>query len=281
MQIFCKAYTDLSIFSRRLHLSPFSDAAFPKSPLVIAHRGYKAAFPENTLPAFSAAWQAGIRMVELDVLWSRDGRLMAHHDATLDRCTIGRGPLQQQDSAFLRSLDAGIWFSPAFSGTAIPFLEEVVASVPTGCWLNVEVKPEAVMGGRATGKMIATLGTALRPLEGRVLISSFHHGFLRQLAKLARPPLLGVLSGPWKNACYILSLCREISAFSWHPFFGGLKKAHVVRMKAFGIRVYPYTVNDPQQAVALLGMGVDGFFSDDVTILKKDGFTPKGKPFQE
>lgn len=250
-------------------LSPFlSHPPFPASPLLIAHRGYRARFPENTLPAFQAAWEAGARMAELDILWSRDGRLMVHHDATLNRCTSGSGPLQHQDAAFLRSLDAGGWFSENFSGVPIPFLEEVVASVPDSCWLNVEVKPEAVMGARHPGTMITALLRAIAPLEGRVLVSSFHHGFLRHLSRLSHPPLLGVLSGRWKDPLYLLSLCREIRAFSWHPYYGNLMAPHIARMKAFGIRVYPYTVNDPEQATRLLAMGVDGFFSDEVTLLR-------------
>ncbi|MDY0163218.1 glycerophosphodiester phosphodiesterase [Desulfobotulus sp.] len=252
----------------------FTVPDFPPSPLLIAHRGYRALFPENTLPAFEAAWEAGARMAELDILWSRDGHLMVHHDASLDRCTSGKGPLQEKKAVDLRLLDAGSWFSPTFSGTPIPFLDEVVASVPPGCWLNVEVKPEAVMGGRSMGKMTAALTAALRPLEGRVLISSFHHGFLRHLSNLADPPLLGVLSGRWKNARPLLRLCREIRAFSWHPFYGNLRPDHVLRMKAFGIRVYPYTVNASEHAVRLLSMGVDGFFSDDVTLFQK--IEPKG-----
>lgn len=244
------------------------EKTFPKSPLVIAHRGFRTKFPENTLPAFRAAWETGSRMVELDVQWSRDGKLMVYHDATLERCTGIKGFLGEMDAAFLRSLDAGSWFSGDFAGTKIPFLEEVIAEVPKNGWLNIEVKPEAIMGGKSMGRMMAQLAETCAPLEGRLLISSFHHAFLERCSKLRNPPFLGLLSPWWQDSRAVLNLCRRINAFSWHPSQATLIHTGIRRMKAFGFRVYPYTVNDKMQAEKLLHAGIDGFFSDDPLLLE-------------
>ncbi|TYT73368.1 glycerophosphodiester phosphodiesterase [Desulfobotulus mexicanus] len=250
-------------------MSSFKSSAvpIPDSPLVIAHRGYRAVFPENTLPAFQAAWQAGARMAELDVQWSRDGRLMVHHDTTLDRCSNGSGLLKDHDADFLKALDAGSWFSDKFAGISIPFLREVVATVPEGCWLNVEVKPEAVPDSRHMAKMVASLISACAPLKGRLIVSSFNHLFLQHLSRLPLPPLIGVLSQKWQKDEEILELCIKTGAFSWHPDHRTLEKKAVQRMKSEGFSVYPYTVNDKKRAEELLSMGVDGFFSDHVRIL--------------
>ena len=56
---------------------------FQKRPLIIAHRGASADFPENSLDAFSGALQQGADWVELDVRRSKDGVLVVHHDAHL------------------------------------------------------------------------------------------------------------------------------------------------------------------------------------------------------
>ncbi|MCW7753962.1 glycerophosphodiester phosphodiesterase family protein [Desulfobotulus sp. H1] len=246
---------------------------FPASPLVIAHRGYRMRFPENTLPAFDAAWNAGARMVELDVQWSRDGRIMVHHDTSLERCSNGKGMVREHNAYFLRQLDAGSWFSRAFAGTVIPFLEEVVAGVPEGGWLNVEVKPEAVSEAKNMSRMLASLMAICAPLKGRIVVSSFHHGFLKQLARLPHAPFIGVLSSRWQKEEALLAFATELKAFAWHPDHRGLEKTVVRRMKEAGLRVYPYTVNDQDRAAALLAMGVDGFFSDDAEILKgRDGY---------
>jgi glycerophosphoryl diester phosphodiesterase len=47
---------------------------------VVAHRGYSAAFPENTIKAYDAAISAGADLVEIDLRLSGDGEIVCHHD---------------------------------------------------------------------------------------------------------------------------------------------------------------------------------------------------------
>ena len=61
---------------------------------VAGHRGLSARFPENTLPSFQAALDAGLDMIELDVRMTRDGQLVVMHDDTVDRTTDGAGLLR-------------------------------------------------------------------------------------------------------------------------------------------------------------------------------------------
>src|SRR5512134_1315284 len=66
------------------------DAASPaaalinlKRPLIIGHRGYPRFAPENTLPSFKLALEAGADLIELDYHQNRDGDLVVIHDFTL------------------------------------------------------------------------------------------------------------------------------------------------------------------------------------------------------
>ncbi len=63
----------------------------PQPPRLFAHRGSSADHPENTLPAFRAAVQAGLPYLELDVWATRDGRVVVHHDRTLRACAAVSG----------------------------------------------------------------------------------------------------------------------------------------------------------------------------------------------
>ncbi len=54
-------------------------------PLIIAHRGWSARYPENTMAAIRAAIRLGVDMVEIDVQETRDGELVVFHDYRLDR----------------------------------------------------------------------------------------------------------------------------------------------------------------------------------------------------
>jgi glycerophosphoryl diester phosphodiesterase len=94
---------------------------------VIAHRGEHRAHPENTLPAFQAAIDAGADFFELDVRTTSDGRLVLMHDAKVDRTTNGAGVVREMTFDQIRALDAGAKFSLRFAGTQVPSFEEALA----------------------------------------------------------------------------------------------------------------------------------------------------------
>jgi len=95
--------------------------------VVIAHRGEHRAHPENTLPAFQAAIDAGADYFELDVRTTADGRLVLMHDAKVDRTTNGSGAVREMTFDQIRALDAGAKFNPQFTGTRVPSFEEALA----------------------------------------------------------------------------------------------------------------------------------------------------------
>lgn len=98
---------------------------------IIAHRGYSAAAPENTLAALEAAIVAGADAIEFDLHVTRDGVPVLFHDTTLDRTTDGSGPLDARSLAELRGLDAGSWFDRRFAGEPIPTFSDAVARTLT------------------------------------------------------------------------------------------------------------------------------------------------------
>ena len=91
---------------------------------VISHRGEHLTHPENTLPAFEAAIEAGADFFELDVRATSDGRLVLMHDGTVNRTTDGKGKVRELTFNQIRALDAGAKFDPKFTGTKVPTFEE-------------------------------------------------------------------------------------------------------------------------------------------------------------
>jgi glycerophosphoryl diester phosphodiesterase len=98
---------------------------------IIAHRGYSAAAPENTLAAMDAAVAAGADAVEFDIQVGLGGVPVLLHDGTLDRTTDASGPVERHALDQLKELDAGRWFGPAFAGERIPTLAEAFAHLGT------------------------------------------------------------------------------------------------------------------------------------------------------
>lgn len=96
---------------------------------IIAHRGYSAVAPENTLAAVEKALEVGADAVEWDVHVASCGTPVLIHDASLGRTTNGFGPVRRRSLLQLQSLDAGAWFDPAFAGERIPSLAEALEVV--------------------------------------------------------------------------------------------------------------------------------------------------------
>jgi glycerophosphoryl diester phosphodiesterase len=115
-------------------------------PRIVAHRGASEEAPENTLRAFRRAWELGVECVELDVHVTKDGHVVVMHDETTKRIGGRDRKIADQTLAELRELDVGSWKSPAFRGERIPTLGDVLATVPKGRTLFVEIKsgPETI-----------------------------------------------------------------------------------------------------------------------------------------
>lgn len=116
-----------------------------RGPFVVAaHRGFKAAYPENTLLAFKEAMELGVDMIEFDLRLTRDNELVVIHDASVDRTTDGEGPVREYTLKELKRFDAGGWFAPWFEGLKIPTLEELCELLRAypDVLLNVEIKKE-------------------------------------------------------------------------------------------------------------------------------------------
>lgn len=106
----------------------------------VGHRGVVKDAPENTLASFRAAWEKGAPAVECDVRLSKDNRVMVIHDASTLRTTGVDMAVADTNSWELRKLDAGKYKGEEFEGEKIPFLEEVIDTVPEKGMLVIEVK---------------------------------------------------------------------------------------------------------------------------------------------
>lgn len=109
-------------------------------PLVIAHRGASYAAPENTLPAFSLAWDLGADGVECDVRLTADGEVVCVHDADTSRVSTQTLEIASHSYAELKAVDVGAWKHERFAGTVMPLLSELLAQIPSEKQVFVEVK---------------------------------------------------------------------------------------------------------------------------------------------
>jgi glycerophosphoryl diester phosphodiesterase len=108
----------------------------------IAHRGASYIAPENTLASAKLAWELGADAVEIDVHLSADNQVMVIHDNDTKRVSQRKSNLKisETPSDLLRTIDVGSFKSDEYAGEKIPFIEEVLKTVPPGGKLVVEIK---------------------------------------------------------------------------------------------------------------------------------------------
>jgi glycerophosphoryl diester phosphodiesterase len=229
-------------------------------PFVWAHRGASCECPENTMAAFRRAQQCAADGIELDVHLSRDGIPVVIHDDTLDRTTNACGKVSSFTWEQLQALDAGSWFSSLFSGEPVPALGDVLQEFGGNLRINIEVKD-----ARAGEKVLAVLGDF--PLAD-VVISSFDHGLLQDLHRLAPDKTLAVLfdQGSWRRA---VRLADEIGALALHVEVGRVSRPLIAACRAFHLQVHTWTVDDITRARSLLRAGVTGIFTNDPACFPK------------
>ncbi len=229
-----------------------SEIAAPRFRVVNwAHRGASAHAPENTLAALDAALALGADGIECDIRESRDGALVLFHDATLKRIAGRHDRVERLSLAQLRQVDVGAAFSAPFS--VIPTPAEVIARLPPPFRINLEIKAPVAA-------KVVRLIRETRILD-RVLVSSFHHPWLEQIRDLHATLPIGVLVNR-ESRRRAMEIAAGLNAVSLHVPQRRVTPGWVAAAHAAGYQVHVYTVDEPDRMEAIIGMGVDGIFTN-------------------
>jgi glycerophosphoryl diester phosphodiesterase len=251
-------------------MNKLADQISCNSPWIVAHRGYKKKYPENTLVAFQAAMDAGAPMIELDVTLSRDRKIIVIHDATLDRTTNGHGAVHDYTLEELKQLDAGSWFHPRFANQRLPELSEVLELVNGRVITNIEIKSHAYEPHHppdAIENQVVDL-VKKKNWQDSILISSFDSNVLEQISLMEAPPQIALISkSPLERNT--VEICKHLNMFSWHPDQQIVTPRQVRKLHVAGIRVFPYKVDTPENCARMIGLKVDGVITDDPVSVRR------------
>ncbi len=245
---------------------------------VVAHRGSSGVAPENTIAAVRLAVGQGSDVVENDVQRTRDGELVILHDTSLARTTDveqrfpDRSPWNVGDFtlAEIRTLDAGSWFAPRFSGERVPTLAEWGRAVGGRAAMLLEVKSPARYPGIEADldEQLSSQPVFRAALKGdRVVVQSFDHGWLRSYDALAGEVPVGLLfaGGPPSES-------QLADAAAWaeqaNPALGDMTEATVDQIHSYGLETHVWTVNDGQGMRRAIEWGVDGVITNYPQVLR-------------
>lgn len=220
----------------------------------LGHRGYSGNYPENTMLAFQKAMEAGADGIELDVQFSKDGRLVIIHDETLDRTTTGKGWVRDHTLEELKSLDASFKFTGQYGVNQIPTLCEVLDYMKDkDAVTNIELKTGVF---EYEGIEEAVLNCVRKHnLSDKVIISSFNHYSILRMRKLAPELKCGLLTDCWLiNAGKYV---HDLAVPCYHPAFRNLTPEITKEIKQYGLEINTWTVNTLEDFKNLESLGVD------------------------
>ena len=227
-----------------------SSVSAPSDPvrriLRIGHRGAAGHAPENTLAAIRKGIALGVDFVEIDVRCTADGVLVVLHDATVNRTTNGKGPIERLSLGDVRALDAG-------NGECIPTLEEVLGVLAGQTGLMVELKIKGV-----AKKTVEVVQTA--QFTKPVIYASFLHEELGIIRSIDAQASVMLLFGRLPRA-------PVVHAMKYSPSHVGLRHDTISRrlVKAFhdeDMLVCVYTADRIRDIERACSAGVDGIISN-------------------
>ncbi|HVB82611.1 MAG TPA: glycerophosphodiester phosphodiesterase [Candidatus Binataceae bacterium] len=253
------------------------------TPRVIAHRGASGEYPENTLPAFRAAAQAGAPYFELDVHMTRDGVVVVSHDPELGRTCGLDAAIRDLTLAELKQADAGWSFTTTTAATTataaagddrvfpfrgrgieVPALAEVFAAFPERRYV-IEIKQSEPSLAAPLLEVIERAG-----MRRRVLVAGEEDAPIDEIRALAPRLPTGF---PYREiVAFMAALAPGAEpyqprgdALQIPPEYEGWRLVTPQSLAAAhrsGIEVHVWTVNDAAEMRAMLELGVDAIITD-------------------
>ncbi len=221
-----------------------------REPEIIAHRGVRDRYPENSLPAFLDAVAEGVDAIELDVHATRDGVVVVHHEPLLPK---------QPDSALAGRKISAISASELAdfeltAGVHVPTLKDVLDSVIAQVGVYIEIKAPAIE------PFVANLLATLPVASGKCAVHSFDHRIARKFAALAPGVPTGILEVAYPvDPASVLKAAHARDLWQQCDF---IDEELVTAIQQAGGRVIAWTCNDVTEWRRLRELGVDGICTD-------------------
>lgn len=174
---------------------------------VIAHRGASHSAPENTLAAFLKAKELGADGFETDVQLTKDGKMVMHHNYTIDANTDGSGRIIDMTLEELKTYDFGSWKGKKFKGQKILTLQECLEVAKQFRMVNIELKApldRTIPYVEPVAKAIGDAG-----MTEKVIISAFDHSLLGEMKQLLPDIRVGALTLPPLEGIPKMELVRQ------------------------------------------------------------------------
>lgn len=261
------------------------------------HRGSRGLMPENTIPAFKKAIDLGVHTLELDVIISKDKKVVVSHDPFFNpNCTTdpngkiitkeNQGNLYQLTYEEIKKYDVGLRGNkdyPEQQKIAVykPLLEDMIRESEKYAKqkgvkplkYNIEIKSEekeydiSQPRVEAFSDLVYEIIIKQLPPE-RVILQSFDYNVLKFWQKQIeqkkyKPITLAALIEPFDNNDVQFNLDKlGFKPQIWSPYFAQATEKRVKELHELGIKVIPWTVNKREDMEKVKAVGCDGLITD-------------------
>ncbi len=226
---------------------------------LVAHRGYSAAYPENTLSAFAGAYACGAKTVEFDVRKTKDGELVIYHDDTLERLTGDDSTIADYTYEELLQIDAGEWYGREFRLERIPTLDQTLDLLQsTNMRIFCELKDlgdDPDFASEVYDK-VDSYG-----LLDKVVFLSFNYDYLSEIKEINPDQPIMMLASFGKS-----TLPTKYPADYYGINMKTLTPRTVRAIHEAGGKVYSYSPTTKGQMLSLQRLGVDGVITDYIDV---------------
>lgn len=243
-------------------------------PQSIAHRGYKALFPENTLIALEGALRSGADGIETDVHLSRDGHVVIAHDASTLRCYGKPGTVWTQDfyggGGASSSGGMSTFTTVDEPHSRMPLLKDVLHLMTqpewSGKWILLDVKVDnQVEVIHAMADTMTRINPDMSFWSRRVVLGIWHHQFLPYCHQfLPTLPITHIgLHTSYARRYFLHNPAISSFNLQLHALNSTSQQAFVKEAHELGKQVYVWTVNDQDSMRLCMYLKVDAILSDD------------------
>ena len=220
-------------------------------PLVIGHRGAMGYIAENTIPSIEKAIELGADGIEIDVFKCASGELVVFHDIMLGKLTNLNGNIEETSLDSLKK-------AKVLGSYAIPTLNEVMDLIDGSLILNIELKGSGT--AVPTNDLLQDYFKNSSWDPSKIIISSFKWDELNIFSNLNKEVPIAVLTD--RDPLEAIPFAKKIKAYAINPKYSLLTNKNSKIIKDEGIKLFPWTVNDPSDIKSLISLGVDGIITD-------------------
>ncbi|MCE4956340.1 glycerophosphodiester phosphodiesterase [Macrococcoides caseolyticum] len=261
--------------------------------VVIAHRGASAYAPEHSFASYDLShFDMRADYIELDVQMTLDGEIIVMHDETIERTGLSEGVIKEMTLEEIKQIHIGKWFNEKFPELAQDYYEE--QTVPTlkevferygHANYYIETKAPDIYPGmeEKLTKILDEFGllSEERMKNYQTVIQSFSLESLIKMSQLKTgiPLLLLCKKGMLRNMSDADLLKIQSFVYAVGPNYKDLDAELILRMHTLGFLVFPYTLNNEFDMEQLINAGIDGAFTNNPDLLRKQFRIDNGEAF--